>query len=555
MDQLTDAQKAARKRLFDDFSFYAEKCVKIRTKQGKIAPLVLNRVQRRFLERILDQWRRAGRVRFVVLKARQQGLSTVISAFHYWWLSQRKAQKGLVMAHEGESTQTLFDMYQRIHDNVPDIVKPSTKYSSRTELVFDKRDSGMRVATAGGRGVARGETLTFAHLSEVGFWPPAFAHKNFNGLIQAVPEEDDTFVFLESTAQGVTGKFYEMYLGACDPVDIMWNGFEVFFSAWFESDEYREKAPADFQRTPEEEELVAQFFDEGLTSNDQLYWRRKKVASVGLDLFKQEYPATADEAFLSTGRPVFNNDTITKRLADIKGIAPLSLMCVEETYDHKTGNPLPLRTLTENPRGELKVYRPLDAGETYIIGADVGMGLRQGIKGRKDGDPSVAQILDSQMRQVAVWRGLCHPDVFAKILETLGYHYNSALIVPERNNHGLVTCVALRNANYPYLYTDHVEGTLDPDKDTIRLGFYTSPASKPLIIDKLRALQREGEIELNDETTLKEMMTFVVTENGSMEAEAGTHDDTVMALALAAHAHEGRWTPVEITDDYYCSAI
>jgi hypothetical protein len=123
-----------------------------------------------------------------------------------------------------------------------------------------------------------------------------------------------------------------------------------------------------------------------------------------------------------------------------------------------------------------------------VIGADVGMGLRQGIKGgRKDGDPSVAQILDSQMRQVAVWRGLCHPDVFAKILETLGYHYNSATIAPERNNHGLVTCVALRDATTRISTRIRSEGTLEPDKDTIKLGFYTSEATKPLIIDKLRA--------------------------------------------------------------------
>jgi hypothetical protein len=145
--------------------------------------------------------------------------------------------------------------------------------------------------------------------------------------------------------------------------------------------------------------------------------------------------------------------------------------------------------------------------------------------------------------------------VFAKILETLGYHYNSALIIPERNNHGLVTCVALRNANYPYLYTDQVEGTLEPDKDTIKLGFYTSEATKPLIIDKLRALQREDEIEINDDTTLKEMLTFVVNENGKMEAEAGTHDDCVMALALAAHAHEGKWKPVEVFEEFYSEAI
>jgi hypothetical protein len=551
MSELTADQLKARKRLLDDFEFYAKHCVKIRTKQGKITPLVLNRVQKRFAKAIIKQQLETGKVRFVVLKARQQGLSTVISAWQYWWLSQRKAQKGLVMAHEGDSTTTLLDMYRRIHDNVPDIVRPSTKYLSRNELTFDKLDSGLRVATAGGRGVARGETLTVAHLSEVAFWPPAFAATNFNGLVQAIPEEDGTAIFLESTAQGVTGKFYEMYQGAAIK-DHRWNGYEVFFSAWFESDEYRETAPTDFERTPEEELMLKQFAPL-LNSNDQLYWRRKKVATNGLELFKQEYPATPEEAFLSTGRPIFNNDYIQSRLVAIK--PPIALMAVEESFDNSTGKPLPLRVLRENPRGELKVYYKVDPKETYVIGADVGMGLRQGVKGRKDGDPSVAQILDSKKRQVAVWRGLAHPDVFARILITLGYHYNSALIAPERNNHGLVTCVALRDADYPYLYTDQVEGTLDPEKDTINLGFFTSERTKPLIIDGLRACDREKQIEINDETTLKEMMTFVVTEAGRMEAEGGSHDDCVMSLAIANYAHEGTWTPVEVSDEFYTQAI
>jgi hypothetical protein len=545
---LNPALLAARRKLLEDFEFYAKHCVKIRTKEGTIVPLVLNRVQRRFVRAIIDQMQRTGRVRMVVLKARQQGLSTVISAWQYWWLSQRKAQKGLVMAHEAESTQTLFDMYKRVHENVPDIVRPSTKYSSRTELVFDKLDTGLRVATAGGRGVARGETLTVAHLSEVAFWPVAFANTNFNGLVQAIPDVAGTAIFLESTAQGMTGKFREMWVAA----DQGKSGYETFFSAWFESDEYREPAPADFQRTPEEEEMMVRFAPL-LHSNDQLFWRRRKIATNGIDLFKQEYPATPEEAFLNTGRPIFNSDYVNERVKNPK--QPITLMAVEETFDNKTGRPLPLRILREDARGELKVYHKLDPNESYVIGADVGMGIRGGLNGRKDGDPSVAQILDSKMRQVAVWRGLCHPDVFAKILVTLGYHYNSALIAPERNNHGLVTCVALRDMDYPYIYTDQVEGTLEPEKDTINLGFFTSERTKPLIIDKLRACDREREIEINDETTLKEMLTFVVTESGKMEAEGGSHDDCVMSLAIATYIHEGKWTPVEVTEEFYTEAI
>jgi hypothetical protein len=544
--QLSEAQLAARKRLLEDFEFYAKHCVRIRTKEGTIVPLVLNRVQKRFVERIIDQMERTGRVRMVVVKARQQGLSTVISAWQYWWLSQRKAQKGLVMAHEAESTQTLFDMYRRIHDNVPDIVRPSTKYSSRTELVFDRLDTGLRVATAGGRGVARGETLTVAHLSEVAFWPTAFAKTNFNGLIQAVPDVDNTAVFLESTGNGMTGVFYQMAKGAQQGT----NGYELFFSGWHESDEYRdENVPAYFVHTPDEEVLVKEY---GL-DNEQLWWRRRKIATNGADMFKQEYPMTADEAFISTGRPVFNPDTLHTRIK--KPIAPIKRMAIEEHYDKDTGRPLPLRVLREHPRGELLVYHERSNKETYVIGADVGMGIRGGIQGRADGDPSVAQVLDSKLRQVAVWRGRVHPDVFADILLALAYHYNEALLVPERNNHGLVTCVALRDSEYPNLYLDVTEGTIEPDKETIQLGIFTSEKTKPLLIDTLRALDRDRDIEINDQTTLEEMLSYVVTESGKMQAEEGSHDDCVMALALAAYASGGKWQPVEIIDELYVRAI
>ena len=172
--------------------------------------------------------------------------------------------------------------------------------------------------------------------------------------------------------------------------------------------------------TPEEEKLIELFGAQGLTSNDQLYWRRQKVATSGIDLFKQEYPATPEEAFLSTGRPIFNTESLNERLQKAKAKPALKQMALEVKYDEKTGKPLPLRVLTENARGELLIYRERSETESYTIGADVGMGIRGGVKGRKEGDSSVAQILDSKRRQVAVWRGICHPDVFANILVTLG---------------------------------------------------------------------------------------------------------------------------------------
>lgn len=524
------ARLKVRKRLLEDFDYYAANALRIRTKAGDIVPLRFNEAQKRLVAIMEAQLKAEGKIRIIVLKARQMGLSTAIGAYGYFAVSQRKAQQGIVVTHHADSTKALFDMTKRYHDNCPEALKPSTKYSSRKELKFNKLDSGYTVATAGGEAIGRSQTFTFAHLSELAFWPKSSAKENFNGLDQAIPNAKDTAIFIESTANGVSGIFYDMWQGAIKGE----NGYIPVFLPWFIQDEYREPVPEGFIRTPDEEDLVEKF---GL-DDEQLMFRRKKISANGIDLFKQEYPSTPDEAFLTTGRPVFNSE----QLADLLTTAPdpLYLMSVQPTADG--------HELQKDPRGELSVYRELDPAETYYIGADVAMGVR-------GGDYSVAQVLDSKKRQVAVWRGHIHPDYFAKVLETLGHYYGMARIIVESNNHGILTCTRLgKDFGYPNFYTETVYDKVE-DKETITLGFRTSVKSKPLIIDQLRATMRDDEAEIYDSTTLREMQTYIVNDSGNMEAEEGCHDDTVMSLALCNHIHEGVFTPVVSTDEFYIEAI
>jgi len=529
----TKAMLEARKRLLEDFEFYAAHSIKIRTKVGEIVNLILNRVQKRFLARVIAQLQTTGKIRFVILKGRQQGLSTVVSAFIYWWASQRTGQKGLVIAHKAESTAALFNMYKRAHDHMPAMLKPGTKYSSKKELVFDKIDSGVIIATAGGDGIARGETLQCMHLSEVAFWQKNFAKENFNGLIKALPVGAG-MCFVESTANGITGQFHDLWEGAVSGQ----NDFEPFFSAWFESDEYRLPIPEGFVMTLDEHALAEKHdLDE-----EQIYWRRKEVGRDGIEFFKQEFPCTPDEAFLTTGRPVFNTEIVHEMRENAP--SPICRMTAEPDGEDK------LR-MVEDPRGELKVYRKREDNESYYIGADVAVGIKDPDKS----DWCCAQILDGQKRQVAVWRGQVTPDHYARILNCLGYYYNGAMIAPERNGHGLLVCVRLwKDLNYPNCFTDLKEGEL-ADRETLNIGFQTNVSSKPLIIDKLRGEVRTQEIAIYDHTTLSEMLSFVVTESGKMEAEQGCYDDTVMALAIANHIHEGKWTPIVVTNEYYANAI
>lgn len=521
-----DQQQLVRKRLYEDFEFYAKHALKIRTKEGTISPLVLNAAQKVFMKSVIDQLQSTGKVRVVVLKGRQQGLSTIIEGILYWWTSQHKAVKALVMTHKGESTTALFNMTKRYHDNVPEILKPHSKYSSRKELAFDILDSSFMVATAGGDGIGRGETLQLAHLSEAAFYPPATARENINGLMQSIPNSPGTFVFVESTANGIGNPFHELWTNAVNGT----NGYVPVFIPWYIQKEYREPVDKGFERTPDEDKLVAKY---GL-DNKQLMFRRQKIAANGPELFQQEYPFHADEAFLTSGRPVFNTVQLNEKLQEAPDIKR-RLNLINEDWE-------------EHVRGDLLMYKEIDPGGTYYIGADVAMGY-------KGGDWSVAQILDSKKKQVGVYRSQVHPDYFADVLASLGYMFNTAKIGVENNNHGILTATRLgKDIVYPNLYFEtHVDK--QTEDETVVFGFRTTVKTKPLIIDKLRAEFREDSIEVSDKTTLRECMTYVVKDDGKLEAEAGCNDDCVMSLAIANFIHEGHFTPVTVTDDYYIEMV
>ena len=137
--------------------------------------------------------------------------------------------------------------------------------------------------------------FTHVHASELAFWPKSTATDIFNGLMQAVPNTKDTAVFIESTANGVTGLFYDLWKGAVEGT----NGFVPVFIPWYIDPDYREEAPLNFERTPDEDELVEKYN----LDDEQLMFRRRKVAQNGIDLWNQEYPAEPEMAFLTTGRP------------------------------------------------------------------------------------------------------------------------------------------------------------------------------------------------------------------------------------------------------------
>jgi hypothetical protein len=123
---LSEREFAIRRRLKADLEHYAARCLKIRTKAGKIEPLLFNRMQRFLHSRIEDHARRNGRVRVLILKARQQGCSTYVSARYYQKATHARGQQVFILTHEQDATDNLFEMAVRFHEHCPELVKPHT---------------------------------------------------------------------------------------------------------------------------------------------------------------------------------------------------------------------------------------------------------------------------------------------------------------------------------------------------------------------------------------------------------------------------------------------
>lgn len=295
----TDDELTLFQRHKDDFEFYAPRCLVIRTKEDGILPFELNDAQH-YIHAIAErQLAEFGYVRIIVLKGRQQGMSTYIEGRFYWKVTHRAGVRAYILTHEGEATQNLFDMASRYNENCPLELRPSTDRDSGKELHFDGLDSGYKVGTAGTKGTGRSSTIQYFHGSEVAFWPNAGTHAT--GVMQAVPGNSGE-VFLESTSDGAGNYFHQTWVEAVAGK----NEFIAVFIPWFWQSEY-EDPYNDEMLDGDELKLLDQFGEHEEPAKrmtpGNLIWRRRKIPTLenGADDFKREYPNTPQEAFESAG--------------------------------------------------------------------------------------------------------------------------------------------------------------------------------------------------------------------------------------------------------------
>lgn len=532
-----------------DFYRYCNNNLYIKNKDAQIVKFVPNKPQRALIDYVLWCIQHGKPIRVIILKARQMGLSTAVEALGYWWTSTNKNITTVIIGHEEKSAKNLYMMFRRYYDNSNPVFKPPIKYNTRSDLSFEQEDdygnqvglnSIIKTATAKNTAAGRSDTVQFLHASEVGEWENG--EELVASLMQTVPDRPNTFIFLESTAKGKGNYFHKEWRAA----EKKENNFTPFFFPWWLIDEYARYDDEDLGELTEYEEFLLELFKNGYTtwSGDhydvpeseyipklKFYRRKARDFAATPEKMFQEYPSVAKEAFIASGRAVF----------DVLALEKMENNTLDaHEYDYyklTTGDNHESYGLEKIPYDEniedftyvapLKIFEMPVRGHEYVIGGDVAEGLATG-------DYSVADVVDiTTMNTVARWRGHCDPDRFGEILGALGCLYNYALIGVEVNNHGLTTVQKLRDTFYTNLYKRERGYDEDFEEPTSNLGWKTDVRTKRLAIDGLIKLIREGIVEDPDIVFVEEAFAYVRDDRGRMNAEEGEHDDTVMAKAIA----------------------
>lgn len=510
-----------------DFAKFAEEQIRIVTKDAAkgFVPFTLNQPQQFITDKLQEQLESTGRVRAIILKARQQGISTYCSGRVFWKSYFSPYSRSVVMAHDSATSDALFNMSKDLITHMPKELSPKQEKSNAKEIIisspyFRDKDAkaGYRLYTAGSPEAGRGTTPTVAHLSEVAFWQ--HDEKILAGLFQGISQAEGTEVILESTANGAQGEFYRLWKGAVAGE----NEYLPIFIPWFWTNEYRRKAPEGMMLTVEEEKLQDSY-DLDL---DQLYWRRLKIAESGELKFRQEYPSNADEAFVVSGSNVFDIEKLDKLLPQ----APESI----RNWD------LYSKQFEDNREGKLFIFEYPQWDTSYVIGADVALGVGQ--------DYSVAVVMDINHKVLAVYRdNRIDPSLFGEFLFYLGRYYNNALLAVESNSMGVATLQKLESMDYINLYRQTKIANVSKEEGT-RLGFRTTQATKPAIIGNLKNLIDSEDINIPFNIMIQELKDYISTATGKTEAAPGCNDDTVISLAICCEVlrtHRDRLTTNKVS--------
>ena len=511
-----------------------EAVMQVVDKSQRVVPFFLNEVQRRFLE----AFEQNGTARpYYVLKGRQQGFTTLITAMQLCYCLARKNFAGFTLADNVDNVNAIFaDKAKAMYDRLPAALKPHAKYNSRRELTFDRLGSSWRVGAAGDN-LGRSRTLHFVHYSEV-----AFYRCKLEALQRSLGEAltPESVQIYETTANGYNNAKDLWDSGSC---------VNLFF-AWWQTPEYvADSLPESCDKWLSAR--LAWLEKQGVDSAHRYWYARKYRSYLDKSGVLQEYPCTADEAWVTSTDCYFDRDLVLGRLACKQQPLRVGYFACDVRYSD-LGETLDNVRWVDDEAGCVRLYE-MPAKRVAAYRAEWAPYAIGGDTAGEGSDWYAAVVVNAASGHTAAtlhWQNT-DDDLYARQIYCLGLFYNEATVGLEVN-FSLAPTRSLQKWGYPHLYMRERMDSLS-GKCSLRAGFCTNAQTRPVILSNLKALFREDPTIEGDRDTLLEMLSFVKNGAGRPEAAGGKHDDLVMSLAIAHHVAEymGReWveSPTEDSD-------
>lgn len=531
------------KSLRNEIKQYPEKLIElvfvIVDKKKKTMPFFLNDVQQDFIGRLnqaIEDFRNGliPEISILVLKGRQQGFTTLITAYQLACSILNRNFEGYTLSDKSDNSEAIFQNKAKFpYGQLPDVLKPTEKYNNRKMLLFEKINSSWAVDTAT-KDVGRSRTVNFFHGSECAFWKDGISP--IQGALGEALTKDCIKIY-ESTANGYND-FQKMWDSGVH--------INCFYEWWrtkeyaisFRNDELKKEFLHKIKTRKDDwiwERLRWLKNAKGLSA-EQLYWYWNKYDKhINKDLIKQEYPCTPQEAFLLSGKNVFATAVILERLAQLS--KPIKTGYFAYDYDGlKISN---IRWVNDRG-GYINIYSLPDqpAFTEYCLGGDTA------------GDGSdffTGHVLDAKTGiQVARMKHQFDADQYTRQMYCLGYYYKRALIGIEAN-FDTYPIKELQRLGYPKQYVREVQDSYT-GKTEKRFGFKTTSLTRSPIISRLVEIVRDHCDTINDRETLEELLQIVRNEEGRIEAPAGGHDDDMMGLAIAHEIRDQVIFPSEVIE-------
>jgi hypothetical protein len=500
--------------------------VSIRTKDMDVAPINLETgdfawCQGAVVDEVIRQYNLGLPVRIIILKARQLGLSTVSAAIVFNWILIFEGCSALVIAHDTETTQSLFEKIQDAWEWWPFKGLLNLKHASQRRLTIQETGSTVRIATARNVKSGRGRTIQAKHSSEMSFWEDP--ETLMSGLSKTMPRKHGTIDIIECTANGVGNLYWQMWTDAVAEK----SDYVALFFPWWKHPEYVAEETGLTYRDLDEYErwLFDELFADTMDVAERLLrveWRRWAVVNEchGSDEeFQQEYPATADEAFLKTGRNVFPLDKLMENYVPKRGIRGYLMPKAHGQYE-----------FVRDPHGELTVFRYPSSDKSfgdYMVAGDPTSVVM--------GDAACIQVINRRtLEQVAVWHGRIDPVNFADKIIELGRYYNEAEVSTEIEGPGYATIGAILAKQYPRVW-QHRWADRHPGRPGVNYGWSTNRNRKHWMMQQTVKLLVDHALLIHDQETYDQMRDYgVIDAFGEMgPVSPKGFDDAVMAFCQA----------------------